>query len=76
MRNGARMREMEEKTPDLDEDGHPLTIGAAQRLFHKNDNRLFMTGTQTQTFKSQDEAQTLLMQGKQRIKKLIEQAKF
>ena len=52
---------MDEKTPDIDEDGHPLTIGAAQRLFHKNDNRLYITSP---TFKSHEEANNLLMLGK------------
>lgn len=54
------MREMEEKTPDVDEDGHPLTIGAAQRLYHKT-SAIYVASP---TFKSQDEANTLLMQGK------------
>jgi len=55
------MRNMEEKTPDVDEDGHPLTISAAQRMFHKNNEPLYIAHP---TFKNYDEANTLLMQGK------------
>lgn len=30
-----------QKEEDIDEDGRPLTIAAAQRLFHSNNNQIF-----------------------------------
>ena len=30
-----------QKEEDVDEDGRPLTIAAAQRLFHSNNNQIF-----------------------------------
>jgi len=45
------MRDTEEDySPDVDDDGNPLTIGAAQRMYHKNDNRLYVA--HGPTFKS------------------------
>lgn len=30
-----------QKEEDIDEDGRPLTIAAAQRIFHSNNNHIF-----------------------------------
>lgn len=43
----------EEEEPDVDEDGNPLTIEAAKRIFHKDNNRLYF---KTQRFKSFQQA--------------------
>ena len=63
----------EDENQDFDEDGNPLTIDAAQQLYHADDNPLYVTETK---YSSPHQAHEELMQGKQRIKDLLKQAKF
>ena len=49
-------QQMEDQKPDIDDDGNPLTIDAAKRLYHnKNSVYVFHNNTNNgQSFKSQD----------------------
>lgn len=56
--------ETHEDMPDVDDDGNPLTIEAAQRIYHKNDNAFYIPKPR---YKSVKEANNILSQGKMRI---------
>ena len=72
-RGNKRAQELEDEEPDVDDDGRPLTIGAAQRLFHKNGDKIYLPNA---TYRSRDEANSVIINGQMRIKKLIENAKI
>ena len=43
MKQNAFQNDIEESKKDVDEDGNPLTIQAAQRLFHRNNNKIYFS---------------------------------
>lgn len=63
----------EESNPEFDEDGNPLTIGAAQELYHGDSNPLYFPNA---NYNSQKHATEQLKKGKQRISELLKQSKF
>lgn len=50
---GGRSSTFSDNNIGLDEDGNPLTIQAAQRLFHKNNNTVYSPNP---NFKNQKQA--------------------
>lgn len=44
-RQGALLDDDQESNAGFDEDGNPVTIDAAQKLYHADDNPLYITET-------------------------------
>ena len=72
-RPGNLLDEDQESNAGFDEDGNPITIEAAQKLYHADDNPLYIVETK---YGSPQQASNELIQGKKRIQDLLKQAKF
>ena len=57
----------------LDEDGNPVTVQAAQKLFHSNNNGVFC---RQPVYQNKKQASVDLLKGNMRIQQLIKKNKF
>ena len=76
---GQKQSSNRQESPDsdkegYDEEGNPLTVTAAQKKFHNNQNALYVKGKRL--FRNKREARSQLQHSKITIKKLMDQAKL
>ena len=71
--NNLLIDDDEESNAGFDDDGNPVTVEAAQQLYHADNNPLYIL---TPNYTSPKEANDKLHQGNRRIQELLRQAKF
>lgn len=57
----------------LDEDGNPITVEAAVKMYHANKNPVFI---KQPAFKNRDQVVTELMSGNRKVQKFMKESKF